>query len=152
MTFTLTTFVAIVAAAVVGLVYLAFRMQREAMKFNEELQFFLKHRIMSENRAKAQVAVFKTRFEKLEKEFQEMAEENSSLKAHIKSFDSSNEKLELEITSIQEALSGSNIKNHLVRYIEEVDGLNARLNKAKEEVTAVRINSSLENLDIKDVA
>ncbi len=66
MTITLITFAPFVVLTVVGLVFLAFRMHSEAIGHMEELQFFLRHRIISHNKVKAQLAVVRSRFAKIE--------------------------------------------------------------------------------------
>lgn len=61
-------FAAMVLVTVVGLIFMTFQMQKENNRFNDELQFFLRQRIIAHNRVKAQLAVLKTKYDKLESE------------------------------------------------------------------------------------
>ncbi len=165
MTISVMTFVLMVGVAVVALLLLSIYSHREAMNFVEELQFFLKHRTIAHNRVKAQLSVFKTRFEKLEKENIELKSQiEKSLKRGEDSFsgllaetefieeqNSQLAKLETEISSIQETLKGE-FKAQLFNYMKEVDGLSERLDKAREEFSAGRAKRSLETLNVKNVA
>ena len=157
MTISIMIFAPVVAIATIGLLFLAVRMHKEAMNFVTELQFFLKHRTIAHNQVKARLAVFKTRFEKIEKENIELKRrlEGQSdeagfdgLLAETVFVESQNfqiEKLETEISSIQETLKGD-FKAQLSSYMKEVDGLSQRLGKAKEEFIAGRTKNSLESL------
>ncbi len=61
-------FVILVAAAVTGIVFLAMKLQKENSDFIDDLQFFLRQRIIGHNQVKAQLAVMKTKLAKLELE------------------------------------------------------------------------------------
>ena len=68
MIFTTGFFVSAVATTLTGLIYLAAKLQQENNKYIEEIQFFLKHKTIAHNKVKAQLAVMKSRYSKLEKE------------------------------------------------------------------------------------
>ncbi len=149
MTLSLMTFVPAVAVAVVCLMVLSYKIYAEAMKFTDELQFFLKHRTISDNQNRARLAVFKTKYEQLEKENQTLKKKLNQLNIEMTAFEEEKvaeeqkiaaqkikeiDELELEITSIQKTLN-SDIKIQLANYLKEVDGLSQRIHKAKKEIT-----------------
>lgn len=74
-------FIPIVAAATIGLIVLAVRMHKEAMKHIAELQFFLNQRTIVQNQAKAKLAVLKSRYDGLEKDYRTLQIERKELKA-----------------------------------------------------------------------
>lgn len=61
-------FASLVGIAVVGLLYMALKMNNETTTFIAELQFFLRHRIIAHNQVKAKMAVLETQFHKLQQE------------------------------------------------------------------------------------
>lgn len=169
MVLSLTTFAGVVAVAVGGILLMAFRLQSETTRFIEDLQFFLKHRTISDNQSKARMAVYKTKCEKLEADklstannIQKLEQENQKLKSQITEILSqmaqfeaeANDKdeklraqqkqeidqLELEITSIQKSLN-NDIRLQLANYLKEVDGLKQRITKARTEITTERASS-----------
>ncbi len=153
MTLSLMTFVPAVAVAVLCLVVLSFKLYSEAMKFTDELQFFLKHRTISDNQNRAKLAVFKTKYEQLEKENQLLKMKINQLTVEMTAFEDEKtieaqkmaeqkikeiDELEMEITSIQKTLN-SDIKQQLANYLKEVDGLSQRIHRAKKEIIQDRV-------------
>ena len=70
--FATSVFVPVVAMAVTTLIYLVWSLQKENSRFVEEVKYFLRQRTIAHNRAKAQLAVLKTHYAKLEKEYVEL--------------------------------------------------------------------------------
>lgn len=162
MDFIISTFIPLVAAGVLVLVWLFFSWNRETTHFIEELQCKLKSRIISHNKEKARAAILATKNNELKSKNQYLQNQVSlsltrepSFKGTL-SFDTIAEqqdemkKLEMEITSIREILN-SDIKGHLAHYIEEVDGLRHRLEEAKEFSERIT-QTGLEDLNKEDVA
>ncbi len=68
MTHSLSTLALLTGTAFVAIFILALRAQKELNEYIQELEFFLKQRIMSSNQAKARLAVSQTRATTFEKE------------------------------------------------------------------------------------
>ena len=143
----LVTFASFISIAVGGLIFLAFRMQKEATGYISELHFFLKQKTQSHNIVKARLAVLQTRFERIEQENLELKSQQSlanksqasftseiANSSFIEEHNSKIEELELEITSIQQSLNGD-FKEQLASYLTKVDGLSQKLDQAKTELT-----------------
>ena len=134
---------------------------REKSEFVKDLKLFLRRRMISHNQAKTQLVILQNKYDELAKAFDELKSSSVSRtvnfsgalsdKDFIGSHNSQMEKLELEITSIQEVLTGD-IKKQLLQYMKEVDGLSLRLGRAKQELRAKRSRNSFELLDSKDIA
>ncbi len=60
-------------------------------------------------------------------------------------------KLGAEISSIQEVLNGD-FKTKLTQYLDEVDGLNKRLTQAREDYYTKVSQTSLDGIDLEDIA
>ncbi|MEM7647053.1 MAG: hypothetical protein AAF203_09095 [Pseudomonadota bacterium] len=152
------TFIPATAIAVLSILFLFFRFYRENSKYLAELEFRLRHRTIAHNQTKARIAVTQTRIEQLKKENarleKEIIQKNETKETPLRVPNPSAhfelEKLELEISSIQEILN-SDIKHHLSHYVDEVDGLRSRLKKAKE-TTAELTRQQFESLNKNDVA
>lgn len=119
MAITFFNFALIVAGAVLGIVYLAHRLNKESESFIKDLRFTLKHRIIAHNRAKAKLSILDTRFRLLQKE-------NKSLKADLSKFQQSSTELQLS----------GDIKEKLSTYLDEVNGLSEKLDQTKKEFSA----------------
>ncbi len=65
-------FVVIVAASVTALILLTMKLQKENSNFIDELQFFLRQRIIAHNKVKAQLAVAHSKLAKLELDYAEL--------------------------------------------------------------------------------
>ena len=71
MIITTSFFVIAIAVAIMGLVFSTYSIYKENERHIDDLNFRLRHRIISHNRAKAELAILKTRFETLQTQVQD---------------------------------------------------------------------------------
>lgn len=162
MSFSILNFIPVIGLFVIGLVYMAYRIHSEGSKHIAELEFFLKQKTISYNQERAKLAVFKTQHESLQREMTDLQTKFSQLQEKEEEFNraikrnrflehknSEYEKLEIEITNIQETLNG-NIRKQLKNYMKEVEGLGQRLHKATYQFN--ENTKMFEFIDSKDAA
>lgn len=72
-------YIPIVLVAVVGIIVLAVKMHKEAMRHIAELQFFLHQKTIVQNQAKAKLAVMKSKYDGLEKDYRTLQMERKEI-------------------------------------------------------------------------
>lgn len=159
--------VSIMAVAVVGIVFLAMKLHGEAMKYVSEVQFYLNQKTVAFNRANASLSVCKSKMAEIEKRsvllekenlrlrksLEVMTNKSSSSEANqVKSKNINIEKLEKEITSIQNVLN-RDLKVQLKNYTRELGWLTTRLSEVQRELSQdEEVASNLADLSYDNAA
>jgi uncharacterized coiled-coil DUF342 family protein len=108
-THSLSTLALMTGTAFVAVVYLALRAHKEMGAYIQELQFFLKQRIIAHNKSQARLAVAQSRLEKVEQESKEMSqrvhqleEETRVLRMHLQQADEETDRLQKRLNDLNQ--------------------------------------------------